>query len=157
MSRRTFRLAAILRLRQSQEKQAAGQLARANDLLSSAEANVVSSSHRHAAHALQSGSGIAFLASVAARAALNATAQDALVERQLAATDVENATSGWRDARRSTKSLEHLQERHDRVEREAEAAHEQKALDGLAGRSSANGLPLTAPRSTPDAQDRDNE
>lgn len=139
MSRRAFRLAAILRLRQAQEKQAAGELARANALLAQADARVTSSARSHASHSLTPGHGKAFLASVAARAALNVAAHDAVVERELAATDVENAGSAWRDARRSTKSLEHLEDKHAQQVREADFAHEQKTLDDLSGRGRPTG------------------
>lgn len=141
MSKRSFRLAAVLRIRRAQEQQAAGALARAGALLEQADEQAAGARAAHATHNLSSGEGKAFLASVAARAALNVAAQDAEVERELAQRGVDSATDEWRAARRTTRSLEHLQTKHDEAARRADARREQKTLDDF--RTGAPGSPVS--------------
>lgn len=129
MSRRTFRLAAILRIRRAQEQQAAGALARAGALLAEADSAVAAAHTAHVTHSLEQGEGRAFMASVAARAALNVAAQDAEVERQLARAGVDAARDEWLAARRVTRSLEHLETKHRHAVKQDMTEQEQKTLD----------------------------
>lgn len=120
MSARAFRLASLLRLRRAQEDQAAAELARAAALRLAASERAERRQAELAGHRVPGEcTPTAWTASVAARAALVVVSRQADADREEAALSEDGATRTWRETRRSTAALEHLEERHaERVARQ---------------------------------------
>jgi flagellar FliJ protein len=125
-----FRLAALLRLRQRQQDDAAGDLARAN--AASRDAQELSRRYRQAlsGHRMpEEGGALAWTAAAAARVALSTATIDSAEHAERAAAEAGQATDVWRSARMRTKALEHLEDRHRTEVLAAGRDAEQRRLD----------------------------
>lgn len=125
-----FRLAALLRLRQRQQDDAAGDLARANAANRDAQDlrrryQLALAGHRMPEEA----SPLAWTAAAAARAALSTATIESVEHAERTAAEAGQATDVWRSARMRTKALEHLEDRHRADEVAAERDAEQRRLD----------------------------
>lgn len=134
MRPRAFRLASLLRLRQTEESQAAGELARANSALAQARASQREAQQAMIHHRLGDGSSTGFMAAVAARTALTSAYLDTLVDTEHAERSVEGAQETWRETRRRAKALEHLEQGHRESVAAADARSEQARIDELSSR-----------------------
>lgn len=140
MSRRAFRLASLLRLRRAQEDQAAAELARAAAERLQASERADRQRRMLAEHRTpDKGTSDAWMASVAARAALSAASRQAEAAVLDADQHVEHATAVWQGARRDERAMERLEQRHDERVAVERARREQLEIDEHAGRSHSRG------------------
>jgi len=127
---RAFRLAALLRLRRAQEDQAAAELARAAAERLQASERADRQRRQLAEHRTpDTGTSNAWMASVAARAALSAASRQADADVADADDRVEEATEVWKGARRNERALERLEQRHDENLATEQTRREQLAID----------------------------
>lgn len=135
MTDRRFRLAGLLRLRRLQEDQVAAALARANADEQAARRRVERAQESVASSTLPaSASAATYQAAVAGRAALVGLAQESRIAALDAVQRVHDVQADWADARRRTRVLDKLAERHADVVRREDLADEQKVLDESAAR-----------------------
>lgn len=132
---RAFRLAGLLRLRESQEAQAAGNLATANAGLREGTERVDRLRTRAESAPVDADSAQALQAVAAVRASTRGMLieLDGLVESL--ADEAEAARDTYRLARRDALVLEKLGERHHAALEAADLAREQAALDEVASRA----------------------
>lgn len=131
---RAFRLAGLLRLRESQEAQAAGKLAAANAGLREGHERVNRLRARAEAAPLEADSIQALQAVAAVRASTRGMLMelDGLVENL--ADEADAARDHYRLARRDALVLQKLGERHHAAQAAGDLAREQAALDEVASR-----------------------
>ncbi|WP_345075305.1 hypothetical protein [Paeniglutamicibacter cryotolerans] len=134
---RVFPLAGLLRLRELQEKRAAGKLASANSALHGGQERVLRVRDTVAASTAEPVDADALLAIAAARASSRSMLLElnALVESQ--ATHVLNAETDYLQARGSAAMLQKLAEKHEVMVRTEDLAREQLLLDDLGTRQGA--------------------
>ncbi|WP_372698474.1 flagellar export protein FliJ [Arthrobacter sp. JSM 101049] len=132
---RAFRLAGLLRLRESQEAQAAGKLAVANTGLREGTARV----NRLRTRAGGTPTDVDSVAALQAVAAVRASTRGMLVELdglvESLADEAETARDTYRQARRDALMLQKLGERHQTALVADDLAREQAALDEVASRA----------------------
>ena len=133
-----FRLAALLRLRKTQEDQAAAALAEANDIARRAEQRRMDTAVLlgGAAFPVGSAAALSFSAVAAARAALSMRLAEATVLVAAASEGVTAAEQEHHHARSKTKALTKLEERHDAEVAAEDARAEQIILDEIGSRLS---------------------
>jgi flagellar protein FliJ len=133
-----FRLAGLLRLRQSQEEQAAAELARANAAREAAQRRRQDTEQMLAGSTLPSRSDeLMWKVAIAGRAALGGLVAESVVALGAASLTAEDAARTWTDARARATTLGKLEERHDAQVRAAEEHAEQVAVDETATRRAA--------------------
>lgn len=134
---RVFPLAGLLRLRELQEKRAAGDLAAANSALHGGRARVLGVRDTVAAAATEPMDGDALLAIAAARASSRGMLLElnALVESQV--SDALSAETDYLQARGAAAMLAKLAEKHELTVRTEDLAREQLLLDDLGTRKGA--------------------
>jgi len=132
---REFPLAALLRLRRLREDDAAAALAGAN--AEAAQASGRASATRDALAVAQvpdRGDELALRVALASRAALSGLLVEHDAEAEHATDRARERAAGWTAARRDTRALELLEEKHAREARVDELRAEQTVLDEIAGR-----------------------
>lgn len=135
---RAFRLAGLLRLRSMAEEQAAVQLAQ-----STRERDIAEARRRATQAALaeaqipQQTDVLGMRAVIASRMALSSLLVDRTAQVTVAQDEVDEAGEAWSQARTRTRTLEKLQEKHERTVLLEEQSAEQKVLDEIAGRRPA--------------------
>ncbi|WP_129339911.1 flagellar FliJ family protein [Cellulomonas endophytica] len=144
---RRFSLAALLKLRTTVEERAAGELAGARRVRLAAAAEVdrtrdelaaTGLGHVSEVHVLSSGTDPRmWQATVAGRAALGSLLAERRMALVAARDEEERASAVWTRARRDTRAIERLEERHTEAVRAAELHAEQTALDEVAGQRAA--------------------
>lgn len=134
-----FRLAGLLRLRATQERLAAGDLARANGQVRQAGRLRDDAGATLAAHQLTSGGEMGWAGAVLARAALRAHLVEAEAEAALAQEQAAAAQQQWQEARARTRALERLAERHAETESRRRLKEDQQLLDDIGGRRRPGG------------------
>lgn len=143
MSRR-FPLAGLLRVRTLAEDRAAAALADAHRRRRLAQESTTRAAARLRGAALdQDADALAWQAAVAARAALSGLLVETEEAQTAADADVARATDAWSAARRATRAVDRLAERHHEAVVQEELRDEQKVLDEIAGRG-----PLPSARTT---------
>ncbi|HXD27154.1 MAG TPA: flagellar FliJ family protein [Arthrobacter sp.] len=132
---RAFRLAGLLRLRESQEAQAAGRLAAANTGLREGHERV----NRLRTRAQAAPTDVDSVAALQAVAAVRASTRGMLVELdglvESLAHEADAARDTYRQARRDALVLQKLGERHQAALVADDLAREQAALDEVASRT----------------------
>lgn len=132
---RAFRLAGLLRLRESQEAQAAGRLAAANTGLREGHERV----NRLRTRAQAAPTDVDSVAALRAVAAVRASTRGMLVELdglvESLADEADAARDTYRQARRDALVLQKLGERHQAALVADDLAREQAALDEVASRA----------------------
>jgi flagellar FliJ protein len=147
---RAFRLAGLLRLRSMAEEQAAVQLAQ-----STRERDVAEARRRATQAALaeaqipQQTDVLGMRAVIASRMALSSLLVDRTAQVSVAQDEVDEAGAAWSEARTRTRTLEKLQEKHERTVLAEEQSAEQKVLDEIAGRRTP--APVAGPGAGEDA------
>ncbi|TRW45626.1 flagellar export protein FliJ [Georgenia yuyongxinii] len=134
----TFRLAGLGRLRRLQEDHAAAELARRATDRRGADRRTSDARDRLAGTVLSGTSDPqSWRAAVAARAAMSATVIAAQAAAEVAAEHETLAQSQWVAARKRSKTVEKLAERHRDEEQVAELRAEQQVLDEMATQRAA--------------------
>ncbi|MCL2467400.1 MAG: flagellar FliJ family protein [Micrococcales bacterium] len=127
---RAFALAGLLRVRGIAEDKAAGALAAAHREENTVRERAVKTARMLAdCGAVAPADAAAFRASVAARTALSGLLTEAKADVVVASGRTEERTEQWSVARRATRSVERLAERHDEQVRAADEHAEQVVLD----------------------------
>ena len=129
------RLASLLRLRRLQEDRAAGELARATARRDEAGRQVVQTREALAGvRPPDAASADVWTARVAARGALGAAFVDARQLAELVEGERQATHRGWQDARRATRTVEHLDDKAREQEEREELRAAQAELDEHAQR-----------------------
>lgn len=135
---REFPLAALLRLRRLREDDAAAVLAGANAEATQAAGRASATRDALAvAQVPDRGDELALRVALASRAALSGLLVEQDAEVELAADRARERAAEWTGARRETRALELLEEKHVEEERVQELRTEQAVLDEVAGRRGA--------------------
>lgn len=135
---RPFPLANLLRLRQLQEEQAAADLARANAERARAQARRRDTEEMLAGSAMPTDADpLTWRAAVAARASLGSLTTEAVAALEARRVAAEAAGTGWAAARRDSRALEILADRHAVEQRKEDERVEQLALDETSLRRTA--------------------
>lgn len=146
---RPFPLANLLRLRQLQEEQAAADLARANAERARAEARRQETADMLAGAAMPTDADpLTWRAAVAARASLGSLTTEAVAALEARRVAAEGATTDWSAARRDSRALEILADRHEVEQRKEDERVEQLALDETSLRRAAPAPTTTEPGET---------
>ncbi|GIG27659.1 flagellar export protein FliJ [Cellulomonas marina] len=140
MAARTFSLAGLLRLRGMAEDRAAGRLAQTRAVRGAAATQLARAESDLAASGMPDGADVRlWQAGVAGRAALGALLGERRVQLVAADDEVAVAQEAWTLARRETRAVERLAERHAEQVRAEDLRAEQLVLDEIAGRAPAGG------------------
>jgi flagellar FliJ protein len=136
---REFPLAALLRLRRLREDDAAAALAGANaDVAQAAGRAAATRDALAVAQVPDRGDELALRVALASRAALSGLLVEHDAAAQRASERARERAADWTGARRDTRALELLEERHDEEARTEELRGEQAVLDEVAGRRAAS-------------------
>ena len=127
-----FRLASILRLRNLEEQQAAGELASANHSLSKVVERRIEIRAKLAGTSTDITSPGAIAAMSGARAASASMLADLAAMHSAAEVTADTASAAYKQARARALALEKLEIRHDQQQAQQRAADEQAALDEIA-------------------------
>ncbi|WP_449386357.1 flagellar export protein FliJ [Cellulomonas soli] len=139
---RLFPLGGLLRLRGMAEDRAAAELAGAHSRHDRAQTRAMQTEAMLRGTAMPDGVDLdSWRAVTASRIALGALLVEREDEVARALGEVDVRTQAWSHARRETRALERLAERHEETVRLEENRAEQLVLDEVAGRTSPPGLP----------------